>query len=175
MMRKKILIYLLGCLASCSSAVDSENKIVVKNDFDMLDGWGTCANNSITKERAHSGKYSIKVDQNVEFSVGFQKPLLELMPDKPKKLKLTSWVYSPSPDGKAVIEFDVIDLDNRKISDASYKLEEKLRSYKQWVKIKKVITIPDNVQPNHQLRLFLWRANATVPVFMDDITIEWVE
>jgi hypothetical protein len=174
-MKKAVLLSLMSCLFACSKSENLSEDAIARNDFEMLDGWGGCSSPSLTKERAHSGKYSVKVDKDVEFSLGFDKVIWELVPNKPKKLKLTTWVYLPSAEGKAILGFNLINENNQDAGGASIKLEEEVKEYKEWVKIERTIDVPKEVTQNYKVRSFLWRASASVPVYMDDMTIEVIE
>ncbi|HSI91159.1 MAG TPA: hypothetical protein VK927_08580, partial [Adhaeribacter sp.] len=102
-------------LAACSGlenesevAVDTET-VVTFNDFEGLDGWAEVPA-SVNKERAHSGKYSIKVDGNNEFSFGFQKQLGQITQSRPKQFTLSAMAFVPSQEaGKAALVLSLTD------------------------------------------------------------------
>src|SRR6478672_11379615 len=92
----KIRIYLIALvliLNACSGKEDPKN-IVAFNDFDALAEWGF-ENPSLTTERAHSGRYSVKIDNSVENGIGFNSILGKITTAKPKNLKVECWAYVP--------------------------------------------------------------------------------
>ncbi|MEJ7661966.1 MAG: hypothetical protein WKG07_21540 [Hymenobacter sp.] len=85
-------------LGSCggSDATKPAN-LLASNDFESLDGWlGGEVGPSLTREQAHSGVYSVKVDPKVDYSMGYSNPLGRLSSSQVTKLKLHGWVFLPS-------------------------------------------------------------------------------
>jgi hypothetical protein len=175
---KKIacLGFLAFSIVSCSdnkNEVEKDDKTIMFNNFEMIDGWVN--NPSLTNEQAHSGKYSIKVDPNIEFSMTYQKPLGQITTKRPKKIELSGWVYTASEKGSAVIGLTINDESGKEVFGSGINLEEDLKDYKEWTLLKKEIELPGIVQPINNLKVFIWRKGATEPVYLDDLQVRVLE
>ena len=89
-------------LTACSSADDGaiSTNVLVRNDFEQLDGW-VPVNPSLTTEFAHSGRYSTKVGGDIEYSLTFIKPLGLISSKRFRKVKFSAWVYLPDAGAHA--------------------------------------------------------------------------
>jgi hypothetical protein len=180
----KRCIYLTAVLwafSSCSRDPEKETSLVTLqdsyslitfNDFEALDGWGEKLP-SVNKERAYSGNYSIKVDKDLEFSYGYSKLLGQVTNRRPKSLKLHTYVFVPGKlTGKAIL---VITLTNPAGNNAPILQKfinlEKVKDFRKWVEINEEIALPENVNETHQLNIYMWRFEATKPVYLDDLKV----
>ena len=46
---------------------------------------------------------------------------------------------------------------------------------RKWVEISKEITLPATTTSTQDMKVFLWRANATSPAYIDDLRIELID
>ena len=177
-MRKYLLLLLLPLIAACSVSDDQEKKnanYIMINDFEAFDGW-IPANGSLNAEQAHSGKYSIKVDQAQEYSMGFRNFLGKVSARKPYKVKLSCWAYLPSNKATAHYQLQILDpVTGEKIFEDGIVLTNMINDYRTWVKAEKTIKLPENIAYSHEIRVFLWRADAEVPVYIDDVSLVILE
>ncbi|HLK98725.1 MAG TPA: carbohydrate binding domain-containing protein [Hymenobacter sp.] len=165
-------------LFSCSSNEKESSAILASNDFDSLAGWtGGIAIPSLTRERAHSGKYSVKVDPTgSEYSNGYSGQLKELSDNKLKKINISAWVYLPDGNASAVLVTQIIDPSNNKtLLWEALNFTKEIKTFNKWVKVEQEVTLPDNISYNSVLNVYMWRATSTKPVFMDDLIISKVE
>lgn len=176
---KKNYILLAGMLAfiSCSQSDANLNdaSLISFNNFEAVEGWGPMQP-TVTKEKAHSGKYAIKVDAAHEFSYGFDKTIGQITNKKPKALNLEAWAYVPGKDtGKASLILQI----TKPSSGQQVKWEGidvvNNQDFKEWTKISKTIKLPDNVEVSDRLQVYLWRGGATEPVYLDDLKISTSE
>ncbi|UOR04738.1 carbohydrate binding domain-containing protein [Hymenobacter aerilatus] len=136
---------------------------LIFNDFEALSGW-LPATSSLTKERAHSGQWSIKTDQQNEYSLTYTNTLETLSAGRFSKVRLSGWVYLTqlsnvtlslkvvrSAEDDTVLFFEQIDL------------AELVTSPNQWVKVSKEVTLPADITSDNQLLFYMWRANSTWP------------
>ena len=177
---KKILFSLsalvaLG-LAGCGGQTDAANdpNVLVNNDFETLAGWlPEPQSATLSREKAHSGRYSIKVDPAHDYSLSFGAPLGQLHETRIKKLKVTAWAFVPTADATASL---VTAVSNPSTPDAKPMIWEALELNKpgsvgKWVEVSKVITLPENTVPTSKLGFYLWRTGGNQPVYLDDLQV----
>lgn len=176
---KKILysiatVAVLG-MVGCSSAPDSTDaNTLVNSDFETLAGWLPEANNAtLTRDKAHSGHYAIKVDGTHEYSLSFSAPLGRLHDTRITKMKVSAWVFATSADAKAML---VTAISNPAAPADKPLLWESLdlsqtKEAGKWVEVSKVITVPANASPTNSLGIYLWRTGGSQPVYLDDLHV----
>ena len=175
---KNILVFTaMLALCSCSkpeTSMDDEN-LITFNNFESVDGWGN-SHPSITKEKAYSGKYATKVDQANEYSFGYDKLIGQITTKKPKKLKLEAWAYIPNKqEGGAQLVFVMTrPANNQQIIWEGIKFED-THEFKEWTKVNKEINLPDNIEISDRVQVYLWRAGASQPVYIDDLKLSVLE
>lgn len=174
-MKQLIILFLALGLFACSQNSDPD-KILVENNFDGLEGWGI-EHPSVTSQRAFSGKYSLKVDPQLEFGLGFNKILGTLTNQKPKVLKIEFRAYIPSDAARARFVCGFADPATGKDTfRQDFNLVDKTKDYREWVKIVKRLELPDAVQLSDKFSCYLWRPESTTEtVFIDDLKITLLE
>ena len=178
----KYLLYigLALSLGACSSSESSDavaGDYFTRNDFESLVGWLPDAT-ALTKEHAHSGSYATLVNQDREFGLTYNAKLGDVSPHKLRGIEIEAWFYlSDDQAGEAQLGVQVVDpqQDNKLVFSDGIKLAEQVKEYKVWTKVSKQIMLPDNINYDQNLKVFLWRGNATSPVYMDDLTIKALE
>jgi hypothetical protein len=159
---------------SSSSSVKSAD-VLASNDFEQLDGWlGSAATPSLNRERAHSGEYSVKVDHNIDYSLGYKNQLGLLSPTRLHKIKIHCWVFLTNSKTAVALVTDIRNPDSAKsIVHDSYELAKvtKPKGYHQWVEVEHTIDLPKTVTYNSQLVVYMWRANSPEPAYLDDLQI----
>ncbi|GAA4379097.1 hypothetical protein GCM10023186_16300 [Hymenobacter koreensis] len=143
----------------------------MSNDFESIVGWAP-ENKSLTTERAHSGRYSLKVDKDTEFSLTYDVLLGKLSAKRLRGVKLEAWAYLPNAGGDAKLGL-VINAPNSEqtILGEGIQLGEQVKKYNEWVKVSKDIVFPPNAEYMSHMKIFLWRAGASAPAYIDDITL----
>ena len=171
-----VVLGLLG-LASCksdNSAAADANQVAF-NDFESLVGW-TSGAESLTKEQAHSGKYSVKVGPNTEFGQSYSMQLNKIFDHKPHKLRISGWGYMTDSKATARLGFQLYDLtQNKEVFGEGIDYATAVQTPGKWVKIEKVITLPPAVAGEQQMRVFLYRNSASSPAFIDDLAVSEVK
>lgn len=173
LLTSSLFLLSVACNSDKQSTVNPDT--MVSNDFESLAGWiGATPNVSLTKEKAHSGNYSIKVDNNVEYSLSFNSTLGALHEVRVKRIKISAWVFVPNdralatfvthagdndPSGKPLVwdGFDVV-----KAADGKYN---------QWVEVNKIVDIPEAAVATTTIGFYLWRSGGTEAVYLDDLTV----
>jgi hypothetical protein len=178
----KSLAALLGLLlvSACSPGADRpprlDDSVVTFNDFESGGGWSGDPDHNNTslvqKGPAHSGRYALRVDANHEYSLTFAMALGRMREAKFQKLRLEAWVFMPSERATGTVGLQLLAPDKSKqVFSDDIKLREAVKTYGKWVPIRKDITLPVEAAPGQQLRVFLWRADATDEVLLDDVLL----
>ena len=165
-------------LVSCSDSkteVLPEN-VIAHNDLESAEGWAP-ANPSLTTAKAHSGRYSMRVDNGTEYGVGYGALLAKVSPTRLKKLELSAWVLltGKETEAKLVIEVKNPADDSQKVFWDAIILGDEVKELNKWTEVKKTFTMPENIAPTHELRFYLWRGGSSQPVFVDDVTLTRAE
>ena len=161
-------------LAGCSSA-DTKNdpNLLVNSDFETLAGWlpeGQDA--TLTREKAHSGNYALKVDATHEYSLGYRAPLGRLHDTRIKKIKVAAWTFVPAGGVASLITT----VSNPLAPNDKPLLWEALELSKgnavgKWVEVSKVLTVPETAAATSILGMYLWRTGGDQPVYLDDLRV----
>ncbi|WP_460622283.1 hypothetical protein [Hymenobacter tenuis] len=167
---------LLGLLAGCGrssdvSPVGSGRAEWVRQDFENLFGWINPANAaSLSTERAHSGRYSLKTGPDVEYSVGFNVLMGKLSATKPRKIHVEAWAWVPSEKSTTVLVIQIANA-TKTVMWEGITLSSKVSSYKEWSKVEADVMLSPDITYEDGLSVYLWRQNETEPVYLDDLVI----
>jgi hypothetical protein len=174
---KNLLFGLLALgLLSCGSNGDTHaaNELA-SNDFEHLDGWlGGDASPSLTREKAHSGLYSVKVDPTIDYSMGYNNQLGRISDTRIRKIKLRAWVFLPSSRTPVSLVTEIKKPNEAKaILYNSYNLEEALhtKGYNHWVEVENTINVPETATYDSRILVYLWRGNSNFPAYFDDFQL----
>ncbi|GGG44366.1 hypothetical protein [Hymenobacter glacieicola] len=179
-MKKLPWALLVLSLAGCGEKTSPKSHdTLISNDFESLEGWVNDLNTtSLTREKAHSGQYSLKVDGTTEYGRTYTNQLGKMHDTRPKKLKINAWVFvsgaqagaklvtvitDPAPDAKPAV-WDGLDV------VAAVKSQ-----YGKWVEISNELTVPESVTPTNKFQMYLWRTGGAAPVYLDDLTVTAAE
>ncbi|GAB3574236.1 carbohydrate binding domain-containing protein [Hymenobacter daeguensis] len=180
---KKIFLF-SACalaLASCGgsgSDAESDPNVLMHTDFESVDGWLPAdLNSTLTHEKAHSGKTSIKVDGAHEYSLAFSKPFGQLHESRPKKIKVSAWTFVPDAQAAASLVISINDpaTPDKPVLWQALELGKESKPYGEWKEVSQTITVPANVGPNNKLGFYLWRTSGSRPVYADDFKVTLVE
>ncbi|WP_210514269.1 carbohydrate binding domain-containing protein [Hymenobacter terricola] len=160
-------------LASCSNNSAPANQLAA-NDFESVDGWtGDAKPASLTKEKSHSGHYSVKVAPGVDFGMGFNNTLSVVSSSRLKKIKVHAWVWLPGKSAAASLVTQITDpaAGNKSIMWQGLDLANKVKSFGKWVEIEQEYAIPAEAAASHRLYCYLWRGSSPNAVYIDDLQI----
>jgi hypothetical protein len=174
--RLAILFTLIVNAVACSSpkqeAVTPDN-LVAKNDFESLDGWGVVSS-SLTTAKAHSGRYSVKVDPETEYSVGYTNTLIRVSDRKINKLHLHGWVLLSGPKAKAVMVVQLTDptKGGAQVYWEALNIRAEVKTLNRWTEIDKDFELPATVNSNQELKVYMWRNGPPEQTtYLDDLEI----
>lgn len=178
---KKLLYasFSLALTACGENAKEIPANQLASNNFESVEGWfGDNTPASLTKEKAHSGRYAVKVDPSTEFSMGYSNLLGKLSASKLKKIKIHAWVNIPVSGPKAVLVTQITDPANSSAQAVLWdglRLAEATKARNKWVEVEKEVTLPTNITYAHKIQVYLWGADNAETTLMDDLTISKVE
>lgn len=164
----------LPLLASCSKTEEkaAPANLITQNDFENLYGW-VSATPSLTTEKAHSGRYSVKVDKDVEYGISYISLLGKASASRVQKLNVSGWVMTADPNSTASIVVQVMNpaQGNQQVFWDNIDLKKEVTKANEWTEVKKEFTLPANVEAGHELRIYMWRSGSDKPTYLDDLTI----
>ncbi|WP_019946981.1 carbohydrate binding domain-containing protein [Hymenobacter aerophilus] len=167
----------VGLFTACSSnpPVPPASEVLASTDFENLDGWlpATPTPAALSREQAHSGKFSTMVGPNNEYSLGYSNALSRLAPDWPGRLTVGAWVLLTSSQSapKFVVEIKQPTANTDGLLWEAVDVPDKVREYGKWRYIEHTITLPEAARPDNRLVVYLWRSEGSGSAFMDDVTI----
>jgi hypothetical protein len=160
--------------SGCSKTSAEEKDVLTSNDFDHLDGWvGDVP--SLTREKAHSGAYSIVVQPGIDYSLGYSNPLGRLSTSRPDKIRISAWVMRTGDQNSAKLVAEIKDpTTGAKALWEAIDLSQQVRKLNEWKHIEHVITVPPTVSATSRIMVYMWDAGAGQPTYLDDLTLSQV-
>jgi len=148
---------------------DTVKRSFFSNDCEGAVRWfqmGTCS-----REQAHSGEYSSRINRENAFSVGFTWPVKMIPPGKFNRVDIEFYYYQPFAISKAQIVMEILEGEgkavwvNKHLSDYGPPTEE-------WISIKASFDIPPEAINHRLIKLYVWNPGKE-PSFVDDILIQF--
>lgn len=171
MMKRVLLALPLAVLAACGGDSTANNKdVLMKSDFDALNGW-LPDRAALTRDKAHSGAYSIKVEPGRDFSLNYLAQLGQLSGSRIRGVRFDGWVFLTDKNAKAQLAFVTKEAPDGKDIEATYFNYDTVNEYGKWVAVSKEIIFPATTNYNSALLVYLWRAGATSPAYLDDVQL----
>lgn len=172
----KLLLLLAGAaplLFSCSKGDSVKGTLVTRNDFESVQGWGGTADASVTADRAHSGKYAVRVGPQNEFGYTYIQTLGKMSTPKIKEVTVSAWVWLPTVTAPGQLVLSIVRSPelNTPVFYSSIDLAKTVKKAKDWQLVSQTFALPDSVQSTNMLKCYLWRAGTTENVYADDVTL----
>lgn len=174
---KKLLFASLGATALLAGCGDKDGNnlpanYIAGNGYESMEGWAPSAT-SITTEKAHSGRFSVKVDKDNEFGAGYINLLGKVSPTRVQKLTIKGWAFRTGADAKAAVVVSIVNPANpsQKVFWESLDLTTEVKTFNRWTEVSKTFTFPASVAPTYQLYVYLWRNGGSQPVYLDDVEL----
>jgi hypothetical protein len=169
------LAALLAGTVSCSKSDTAlSDDVITANNFEAVSGWFP-APPSLTRDKAHSGHYSIKVDKDVEYGMGYSQLMSLASPTRLQKIKVSGWAMLSGPDAKATLIVQITDPANPTAKPLYWQpleLNKVIKKMNDWTEFTQEFSLPANITPTQQLWVYLWRgAPSTQAVYMDDLAV----
>ncbi|GAB3635386.1 hypothetical protein GCM10027422_09760 [Hymenobacter arcticus] len=173
---KQLLLALASAasLSACSSnnsAAPLGKDVLMHNDFESMAGWIPDPV-ALTRDKAHSGNYSIKVDQDHEYSMGYNYLLGQLSPTRLRGVRLDAWAYAPNKEVTAQLRLALNDaVGGKPIMVEGIDYSAATKDPGKWVKISKEFNFPASANYSNQLVVYLWRGGTSGTAYVDDVQI----
>ncbi|UOG74690.1 hypothetical protein MTX78_21550 [Hymenobacter tibetensis] len=166
-------------LAGCGSQDKVDQNTLMASDFESIQGWlPDLQNPTLTRDKAHSGKYSIKIDPTYEYSLTYRANLGQLSSARVKKMKISAWVFVPNAQAQAalVTTIDGAEANGQPLLWEAANMSESVRGqFNKWVEITKEIVVPAEATYTSRISIYLWRSGSvSAPVYLDDLAVQLV-
>ncbi|TDN36584.1 hypothetical protein A8B98_07780 [Hymenobacter sp. UV11] len=150
---------------------EPDKDLLMHNDFETVAGW-VADPATLTQEQAHSGRYSLKVDKDHQYSLTYYSLLGQLSPTRIRGVRVDAWAYEPNKDNSVQLRIGLNDAAGGKLmmgDGIAYNVQ--VGEPNKWVKISKEIVFPPNVNYSSQLVMYLWNAGGAGAGYLDDVQL----
>ena len=164
-----LLIVVMVVFAACSGNKSKEREpgtILVASDLENVE-WMNL--NTLSKDKAHSGKFSSKLDSLTEYGFGFSNTFNNLSDTLPLSVDVSVWLYYPQlkTNGVLVLSIDSI---GTNIFWKGVPLGDSIKTANQWQEIKVTFELPKKIMPSDQLRIYVLNPEKRL-FYMDDLSL----
>lgn len=157
---------LLVAASGCSTKTEKPENELTHNDFESLDGWGV-DNPSLTREKAHSGQYAIKIQRGIDFGLTYSNLLGKISPTRINKIKVSAWVYTTKPTGASL----TVELKDGVNFNQGMSLGTKVKKAGEWTEVSQVFDLPANSAPTNRIKIYMWGTSGDEVVYLDDLQV----
>jgi hypothetical protein len=165
---RKVIYLGLVLLAACSKP--QQSGLVYFNDYESIKGW---AQMDLSKEQAHSGVYSNKLDSVSKYGLTFKMPFAEISNEKIRMVKVSAWVFITA-ESKGGIVLEVLNHDGKQILWAAQKTDITNVVPDKWQLVSKEFVLNDSInKPTNSIAVYPWCSGKT-GFYVDDLRIEFV-
>lgn len=163
---------LLG--TSCSKITTDKKEALLSNDFDHLNGWVDDVP-SLTRDKAHSGAYSVVVKPGIERSLGYNNTLGQLSSTRPSKIRISAWAMRTGDQHAAKLMVEIKDpATGARVFGDSIDLGKEVQKCNTWQHIEHIIAVPPMVSATSHIMVYMWGAGAGQPTYLDDLALSLV-
>lgn len=135
-------------------------------------GWAPEVRPTLTAEKAHTGKYSVRVDAHNQYSATYRAELGALCPShRPRRFTLSAWVWVPSVDDDAQLILSITNPDNPEPVFRKALFVTDSGPFGAWKRVSRSLDLPSTTTSKSQLAITLWKSNANAPVYADDLQL----
>ncbi len=162
----------LAVVTACSTEPTVPTNRITFNNFESLEGW-IPATATLSTEKAHSGRFAVKVDAQNEYGVGYHNLLGNVSPTRLKTLQLNLWALRTGNEAKAVVVVTVSDPadPNKPVFWQALDLAVEVKTFNRWTEVHRTFTLPGNINATQKLAVYLWRGAGSQPVYIDDLEL----
>ena len=177
-MLRKTWLLMLPCLWVAAGCQPRDGRSTTRQhelmhtSFEELLGWMPELPATITTEKAHTGKYALRVDAQNAYSFTYRATLGSLCNHRPRRLTLSAWVWVPDREQDVIL---VAALNNPNDPDhpalTKHLYLNDSGPFGKWKYVSRDLDLPMGIHSNAQLVIYLWKKNATEPVYADDLRL----
>ena len=171
---------LLGLLAACQPATTAPTAtspdVLTTTDFEQSIGWGDADGASLTTEKAHSGRWSVRVQPDVPFGFTYARQLGDLSTTPMHTLQLDAWALRVAAGSTAqlVVQVTASKTDETNVFYYAHPLATAVPTLGEWTAVRVPINLPTSASGNNRLKVYIWNGSATAPTYLDDVTLRRV-
>ena len=165
---KRIIYPCLILLVACSQP--KQGGLIYYNDCESIKGWTTV---TLSKEHAHSGVYSNKVDTIHPYGLVLRQTFKDISPEKISVINASMWVYiTPGSKGELVLE--IRNHEGTIIHWASKKFDTSTVVPNNWKLVSTKFVIKDSInKADNVVAVYPWSTGKS-DLFADDVKIEFI-
>jgi len=174
-MKNLNIFVVLSCIIILFSACSGNKKdndknrpgvVVFSNNLETS-GW--INQHTLTKEAAHSGKFSSRVDSVSQYSFGFADCFSNISDTLPEKVDVDFWILCSQKEIKSnlVVSIDSI---GKNIFWYGIDLKDSVQTPNQWKELKTTINLPANIMMTDKISIYVW-SNDKRPFYIDDLKV----
>ena len=163
-----MLLVIAGC-GYHANPDDVREYVVFANDFEHMAGWLPENAPALSTERAHSGRYSVRVDKEHPYSLTYRLTVGKAFSRRPHRMRLSAWVWVAGADDNAQLVFTLgLPAPNTPPLFSTRLFLADNWPYKRWTHLSRDIDLPPEFPSQSQLNVYLWHCTAQDAVFADD-------
>jgi hypothetical protein len=162
-----IIVVFSACSGNKSNNGSSEpgSKLISSN----LENVSWINQNTLSKEFAHSGRFSSKVDTVFPYSFGFSGTFNMMSDTLPVSVDVSVWIFYPQLkiNSSVVLSIDSV---NKNIFWKGIPIKDSIKTINQWQEIKTTFEIPKKILPTDNIKIYVWNIDKRT-FYMDDLSI----
>lgn len=158
-------------LSACSGNKEDKNNnksgtVSFSNDLETS-GWMN--QSTVTKEFAHSGRCSSRIDSVSQFSFGFADFFYNISDIIPEKVDVNFWILCPQKEIRSnlVVSIDSI---GKNIFWIGIDLKDSVPVLNQWKEVKSTINLPADILATDKISIYVWSNDKKV-FYLDDLKV----
>jgi len=171
----KLLLGAALLVGSCKPREGREEvreRKLMYSSFEELPSWHESPPATLVTDKAHTGRYAIRVDAASPYSPTYRVRLGALSKHRPRRLTVSAWVWVPGSEDDALLVAAITnptDPDHPIFTKNVFLTDS--GPFQKWKKVSRSLDLPREIHADYELVLYLWYGNAQHPVYLDDITL----
>lgn len=154
---------------------ETEDNLIIDNFFIDFESNPALTNTStIVPGKAHSGKFSSKIEGKDSYSANFSNCISKLKYDKITKVNIGAWFFTSSENINAMYVFTIEDTVSKKsVLWEGVNLKNKIKK-DEWTFVDTVISIPSGkLKPEYRFAVYAWNKENN-KICIDDISVTFL-
>jgi len=175
-MKKFIILAVIICavllIAACSGGKDKDAKVPGVTTFtNDMESTGWINQYTLSKEIAHSGKFSSRIDSIMQYSFGFSEFFKNISDTLPEQVNIDLWLLYPQTgiNSTLVVSIDSI---GKSIFWTGQELKDSVKTANQWKEVKTSFTLPVNIMPTDKISIYVWNKDKKA-FYIDDMKVSF--
>lgn len=169
MKKIKDFLFIFSVIFVFTSCSTPQEPVVIKTDIDKIDGWGV-SYNTISELKAHSGKFSSKIDSLNQYSFAFDDYLINMKSEGISKIRFSAYVLVENVPSSVTLVGALGDGINKPLVWVGIDVKDKIQKPNEWTKIDGEVLVPLDYAENIKFGCYLFSPNKEV-AYVDDFEI----